>query len=452
MHGTTESGSVSVNNLTSLQTLLTILMCAAANIQEDEAIKKVKEIIEKKNLEDMNKLLQLYALPRHDLLWESNWRFLQALSYVVAPLLWIFPTMPGLTFKAPITDKAILEDIVKQLQKKLSEKTTAQNPLFEFLDNAYGKFQAFCSNKEQPDATRGSGDIRFTEDPNGNIHIAVLGTNGYFTEVYLKHLEEKLAKQRIDKSKVYIHLLCKSGQNAVIQEAYWSELPEGTELGEAKEMYKVFEGKGFAEVKKHIVEGKYIGTEPTLEKFYQDYNGKLPKNLIFLCCPNTLKRQVDDIKLFLEKKRVPQDIQDSIQFITFSQQETAKYLESLLKEIEDEKEKANGKEKEEYEREEYIIKFFLKPEIILSSFFAEMAKELYAVLQMQKLNESKRQSGIPKGKPVEPSLPPPQSRELLDKKLEGQSEKTKQEQEQEQEREQEQKQKRKRMITKTRIR
>lgn len=350
MHSTTESGSVSVNNLTSLQTLLTILMCAAANMQKTKAEDEVKKILAEGNIEKMNDMLQLHALPRHDLLWESNWRFLQALSYVVAPLLWIFQTMPGLTFKAPITDKAILEDIVKQLQKKLSEKTTeqprkqsqeqlpekttVQNSLFEFLDNAYGEFQAFCVNKEQPeqpDATRGGGDIQFEEDPKDHkIHIAVLGTNHVLAKVQLKHLEEKLAKQGIDKSKVCIHLLCKSGQNAVIQEAYGAEFAEDT-LGEVDEMCKVFEGKGFTEVKKHIVEGKYIGTEPTLEKFYQDYNGKLPKNLIFLCCPNTLNRQVADIKLFLAKKQVPQDIRNYHSIYNIQSARNSRTFESIIR-------------------------------------------------------------------------------------------------------------------------
>lgn len=77
------------------------------------------------------------------------------------------------------------------------------------------------------------------------------------------------------------------------------------------------------------------------------------------------------------------------------------------------------------ENERKIIEFFLKPEIILSSFFAEMAKELYAVLQMQKLKD-RTQSSMPKEKPVEPSLPPPQSRELLGKNSKEQNKGTEQ--------------------------
>lgn len=381
MLGTTESDSVSVDNSTSLQSLLTILMCVAANIKEDEAIKKAEEIIDKKNVEEMNKLLQLYALPRHDLLWESNWKFLQALSYVVAPLLRIFPTMPGLTFKAPITDEAILKNIVKKLQEQLSQKTTeqsqeqlpektiAQNPLFEFLDETYREFQTFYNDQEQPNAK-----IEYQEDD--EIHIAVLGTNHVLAKVQLKHLKEKL--KNINKNRVHIHLLCKSGQNAVIQEAYGAEFTEDT-LGEADEMDKVFKNQSFAKVQVHTVQGDYVGTKPTLEKFYQDYNEQLPENLIFLCCPNTLNRQVADIKLFLAEKQVSQAIQNSIQFLTFSQQGTAEYLKILLEEIKDEKEK-----------EEYIIKFLLKPEIILSSFFAEMAKELYAIQQNQQIQKSNK--------------------------------------------------------------
>ena len=161
------------------------------------------------------------------------------------------------------------------------------------------------------------------------------------------------------------------------------------------------------------------------EKFYQDCKRQLPKNLIFLCCPNTLDRQVNDIKLFLAEKQVPQNIQNSIQSLTLSYQETAKYLKSLLNKIGAEKEKANEKEKEEYEKEEYIIIFSLKSEIILSSFFAETAKEFYAVLQMQKLKD-RTQSSMPKEKPVEPLLPPPQSRELLGKNSKEQNKGTEQ--------------------------
>ena len=390
----------------------------AYNVKEEKGMDKFFDDIFKnlssKNKKDkqtgfvaLNKFLQKYAFPEH--------RFF---------LFW--------KYRTPITDKAILGKIIEKLPEQLLKKTTAQslNDLLpEFLDNAYGKFQAFCVNKEQPeqpDATRGSGDIQFTKDPNGNIHIAVLGTNHVLATVQLEYLKKKLEYQNIDKSKVHIHLLCKSGQNAVIQEAYGAEFAEDT-LGEDKEMYQVFENKGFAEVdKEHTVPGKYVGTEPTLEQFYEYCQWSLPKNLIFLCCPNTLNRQVADIKFFLAKNKVPQDIQDSIQFITFSQQETAKYLESLLNEIKYKKEKANEKEKEEYEKEEYIIKFFLEPKIILSSFFAEMAKELFAVLEMQKLNKGTGQPNILLVKPVEPLSSLLRSEKLLDEKLEGQNEETEQ--------------------------
>ena len=306
-------------------------------IDFDEMFKNLSSTNEedkRTGLRDLNKFLQECGLPRH--------------GYF------------GLGPKAPITDCAIL----KRIYDGFSEDKKDKN-LPAFLDDAYKEFQRFYN--KQPDVITTCGDVQFEEDPkDSKIHIAVLGTNHVLAKVQLKCLEERLAIQGISKDKVCIHLLCKSGQNSVLPR-FDQKLPAEDYFGEADEMYKVFWEGGFNNIEEHVVDGKYIGTKPTLEKFYQDCKGQLPKNLTFLCCPNTLDRQVNDIKLFLAENNV---LQDKIQFLTFNYQQTAEYLKDILRD-------AESKE------EQLRIRAFLEPKIVLSSFFAEIAKDLYAVLDIE---------------------------------------------------------------------
>lgn len=278
-------------------------------------------------------------------------------------------------YKVMHTNMERLQNILDNITEKISEnkEELTREKLVEFLSQAYKEFgekykKIIDSDKKLNDIIS---SIKERIDENG-LHVAVLGTNHIFANIQYQKLLDILEKNSIKKEQVHIHILCKNGVNKMLTNL-GSKTPEDND-GEDEEMNKVFDDKGFGSITKHVVNGENVGTNQTLVKFFEDFNCEENKdNLMFLCCPNTLHRQEEDVKLFLSKKGTEEKDLEKIPFITFEYDELIERLENYSNKVQ--------------ENIGEIKDVLLKNEVILSSILSEMAKEFYALQEKNKLTK-----------------------------------------------------------------